>query len=412
MSHELDNLIHDWNINPQATLPSRKIGVVDETLRDGLQSPSVTQPRIEDKLWLLYLMAELGIDEVDIGFPAASERFFRETAILAREIFEQKLPLDCYCAARTLQADIEPVAELSQRVGIPVGVAMFVGSSPIRRYAEGWEMDDLLQHIRQAIRFAIDHNLRILFVTEDTTRSDPETIRQLYSTAIECGARQVVLSDTVGHATPHGASQLVRFVRQFTGPDITIDWHGHRDRGLAVACALAAVEAGADRVHATALGIGERSGNTPMEQMLVNLQLLGYIERDLTRLPEYCRLAAEACNIPLAINQPIVGADAFRTATGVHAAAVAKALEMGNQWLADRVYSSVPAAMVGRAQVIEIGPMSGASNVRYALRHIGVEPNDELVQHILKVTKSSDHVMSEVELLRTVVGVLSTSNAR
>ncbi|MCP4543866.1 MAG: 2-isopropylmalate synthase [Chloroflexi bacterium] len=407
-THEMQDLIFDWNTEAKAPR-ARKVKLVDETLRDGLQSPSVKQPKVENKLWLLHLMAELGIADVNIGLPATGERFLREAAILAQEIHEQKLPLDCHCAARTVQADVEPVVELSQRVGIPVGVSTFVGSSPIRHYAEGWNIDDLLQNIRQSIRFAVDHDLRVMFVTEDTTRTDPETIRQLYSTAIECGAHQVVLCDTVGHATPHGVDQLVRFVRDFVGPDIEIDWHGHRDRGLAMGCALAAVKAGADRIHATALGIGERSGNTPMEQMLINLQLLGYIEQDLTRLPEYCHMAAQACDIPLPANQPVVGSDAFRTATGVHAAAVAKALEIGNQWLADRVYSSVPAAIVGREQVIEIGPMSGASNVRYALEQIDVEPQDELVQCILEVTRTLDHVMSEVELLRTVVGVLSTS---
>jgi 2-isopropylmalate synthase len=319
------------------------------------------------------------------------------------------LPLDCLCGARITQADIEPIIDLSERVGGPIGAGLFIGSSPIRRYAEGWDVGELLVKIRQAVSFAVSHGLRVMFVTEDTTRTDPETVRQLYSTAVEYGASQVVLSDTVGHATPRGAERLVRFVRNVVGPDIVIDWHGHSDRGLATACSLAAVAAGADRVQATAMGIGERSGNTPMEQVMINLQLLGYIDRDLTRLPEYCHMAAKACDIPLPVNQPIVGADAFRTATGVHAAAVAKALEMGNRWLADLVYSGVPAAIVGREQVIEIGPMSGASNVRYGLKQIGIEPDDELVEHILHVTKSSDHVMSEVELLRTVVGVISTS---
>jgi len=412
MVDERSGLIYDWNSAPDdpPALP-RRVGLVDETLRDGLQSPSVRQPQVEDKLRLLHLMADLGIDDVDIGLPAAGERFFREAAILAQEIFEQGLPLQCYCAARTLQADIEPVVELAQRVGGPVGAALFIGSSPIRRYAEGWEVADLLRHIGTAVSFAVTHGLRVMFVTEDTTRTDPEVVRQIYSAAIECGASQLALCDTVGHATPRGAERLVRFVRGFAGPHAVIDWHGHCDRGLGLACALAAIEAGADRIHATALGIGERLGNTPMEQVLVNLQLLGYIQRDLTNLPDYCRLTAEACGAPLPPNQPVVGADAFRTASGVHAAAVIKALEMGNHWLADRVYSGVPAAMVGRTQEIEIGPLSGGSNVRYVLRQLGVEPDGDLVRSVLEVAKSSDHVMSEVELLRTVVGVLATLRA-
>jgi 2-isopropylmalate synthase len=404
---EVSDLIHDWNTTETERQP-REIGLMDETLRDGLQSPSVRQPKIGDKLRLLHLMAQLGINEVNIGIPATGERFLREAAILAREVFQQKLPLSCLCGARILQADVEPIVNLSQQAGGPIVAGLFVGSSPIRRYTENWRVADLVQRVRQAVNFAKDHNLPVMFITEDTTRTDPDTLRQLYTAAIECGAEIVVISDTVGHATPKGAERLVHFMREIAGPDITIDWHGHRDRGMATACAIAAVEAGADRIQATALGIGERSGNTPMEQVLINLQLLGYIERDLTSLPEYCSLVAQACKVPLPINQPVVGEDAFRTATGVHAAAVIKALEADDHWLADQVYSSVPAAIIGRTQKIEIGPMSGSSNVRYVLRQIGVEPTDELVWHILKVTKSSDHVMSEVELLRTVVGLLSS----
>ena len=401
-------LIYDWNADCAASdSPARRVGLFDETLRDGLQSPSVRQPRVEEKLRLVHLMADLGIDEVNVGLPFAGERFSRDAAILAQEIFDRKLPLDCLCGARILREDIEPIVDIAQHAGGPVGAGLFVGSSPIRRYTEGWEVADLLQRIREAVGFAIDHGLPVMFITEDTTRTDPETLRQIYSTAIECGASLIVISDTVGHATPEGAARLVRFVRDFIGPDVVIDWHGHRDRGLATACALAAVAAGADRVQATALGMGERSGNTAMEQVLVNLQLLGYSERDLTHLTEYCRLAAEICDVPMSASQPMVGSDAFRTATGVHAAAIAKAIEMGSQWLADCVYSSVPASVIGRKQKIEVGPLSGSSNVRHMLGQLGVEPNDELVERILDVAKSSDHVLSEIELLRTIVGVLS-----
>ncbi len=407
---ELSDLIYDWNVSPDAAPPSpRRVGLFDETLRDGLQSPSVRQPTIEERFGLIHLMAKVGIDEVNVGLPFAGDRFLREAAILVREVFDQRLPLKCLCGARVLPADIEPIVDLAQNVGGPVNAGLFVGCSPIRRYAEGWQVADLLSLVRDAVRFAVDHDLQVLFITEDTTRTDPETIRQIYSAAIEAGATRVGISDTVGHATPTGAARLVGFMRELVGPDVGIDWHGHRDRGMATACALAAVEAGADRVQATALGIGERSGNTSMEQVMVNLQLLGYARRDLTHLSDYCRQAAEMCGIDLPVNQPIVGADAFRTATGVHAAAIAKAMEMGNQWLIDHVYSSVPASVIGRSQTIDIGPMSGSSNVRHMLNKMGVvDPDENLVERVLSVAKSSNHVMSEVELLRTVVGVLTT----
>lgn len=396
-------LIHDWNTTP-STLPTRTVGIVDETLRDGLQSPSVTQPSVADKLGLLALMARLGVDDVNLGIPGAGSRFAEECLILAREIVDRRLPLACHCAARTLPADIAPIAEISQHAGVRVGVGMFIGSSPIRRYAEGWDLASILHRTREAVDFAVKHNVPVMFVTEDTTRADPETLRQLYLTAIEHGAERICLCDTTGHATPEGTRRLVRFIREMVGPAIGIDWHGHNDRGLALVNAIAALDAGVDRLHATALGIGERTGNTSMELLLTNLELLGYIQRDLTPLSQYCRVVAQVCNIPMPAGHPVVGRDAFRTASGIHAAAIYKAQQKGDDWLADRVYSAVPAALIGRYQKIEIGPMSGVSNVRYQLADYGLEASDEMIQHILEVAKQSDRVLIEVQVLRLLVG--------
>ena len=398
-----NKLIHDWNTTPNI-LPTRTVGIVDETLRDGLQSPSVTQPPVADKLALLALMAKLDVDDVNLGIPGAGSRFAEECLILAREIVDRRLPLACHCAARTLPADIAPIAEISQQAGVRVGVGMFIGSSPIRRYAEGWDLALMLRRTREAIDFAVKHDVPVIFVTEDTTRADPETLRQLYLTAIEHGAERICLCDTAGHATPEGTRRLVRFIREVVGPEIGIDWHGHNDRGMALVNAIAALEAGADRLHATALGIGERTGNTSMELLLTNLELLGYIRRDLTPLSQYCRVVAQVCNIPMPAGHPVVGRDAFRTASGIHAAAIYKAQQKGDDWLADRVYSAVPAALIGRYQKIEIGPMSGASNVRYQLADYGLEASDEMIQHILEVAKQSDRVLTEVEVLRLLVG--------
>jgi len=396
-------LIHDWNASPSAP-PTRTVGIVDETLRDGLQSPSVTQPSVADKLGLLALMAELGVDDVNLGIPGAGSRFAEECLILAHEIVGQGLPLACHCAARTLPKDIAPIAEISQQAGIRVGVGMFIGSSPIRRYAEGWDLALMLRRTREAIDFAVKHDVPVMFVTEDTTRADPETLRQLYLTAIEHGAERICLSDTAGYAMPEGTARLVRFIRELVGPRIGIDWHGHNDRGLALVNAITALKAGADRLHATALGIGERTGNTSMELLLTNLQFLGYIQRDLTTLPLYCRTVAKVCHVPMPANHPVVGQDAFRTASGVHAAAIYKAQQKGDDWVADRVYSAVPATLVGRYQKIEIGPMSGVSNVHYQLAEYGLEASDEVIRRILEVAKESDRVLTEVEVLRLLVG--------
>ncbi|MDH3743856.1 MAG: LeuA family protein, partial [Acidobacteriota bacterium] len=370
------DLIHDWNrVEGEGPKLARgRVEVNDETLRDGLQSPSVRTPSIEQKVEILHKMAELGIHSANIGLPGAGPHVVESVRRLAREIYDRKLPIFPNCAARTVIQDIQPIVEISQDVGLPIEVACFLGSSPIRQYTEGWDLDRLLGLVDEAVSLAVGEGLPVMFVTEDTTRALPEDLRRLYTAAVNAGARRVCIADTVGHATPEGARHLVRFIRSVVdsiSDEIQVDWHGHRDRDLAVANTLAAAEAGADRLHATALGIGERCGNTPMDALLVNLCLLGWSDSDLEALPDYCRLVAEATAVDLPDNYPIVGKDAFRTATGVHASAVIKAQKKGDTWLADRIYSGVPAALLGRRQRIEIGPMSGRSNVVFWLRAHG-----------------------------------------
>ncbi|HEX2163990.1 MAG TPA: 2-isopropylmalate synthase [Thermoanaerobaculia bacterium] len=395
------DLIYDWNRAGEGDpRPARgRVELDDETLRDGLQSPSVRSPSLDDKVRILHSIAALGIESADIGLPGAGPHVVEQVERLAREIADQRLPVEPNCAARTVAADILPIVEISQRVGLPIEVSCFIGSSPIRQYAEGWEMDRMLQLTREAVELGVKHGMPVMFVTEDTTRARPEDVRRLYTEAVEAGARRVCISDTVGHATPHGAGELVRFLRSVVGDEVKIDWHGHKDRGLSVANSLAAAAAGADRVHGTAVGIGERVGNTPIDLLLVNMQLLGWIDRDLTHLPEYCAFVSRVTGVPLPDNYPILGRDAFRTGTGVHAAAIIKARARGDEWLADRVYSSVPASLVGRRQEIEIGPMCGESNVLYWLAERRIEADGELVAEIFRAAKSADRVMEEAEVL-------------
>jgi 2-isopropylmalate synthase len=375
----------------------------DETLRDGLQNPSVFDPPIEEKIRILHLMEALGIDTVNIGLPGAGPRACADVEALAREIVNAKLKIVPNCAARTLEADIRPIAEISQRVGLQIAAATFLGSSPIRRLVEDWTVDHLRQTTEKAVKFAVAHGLPVMYVTEDTIRTDPDTVRKLYTTAIECGARAVVLCDTVGHATPMGAFALVKFVREQivepSGEKIRIDWHGHCDRGLAVPNSFAAILAGADQVHAAANSLGERVGNTPMELMLVNLRLLGLIDRDLSRLKEYCDTVAQATHTEIPPNYPVVGRDAFRTATGVHAAAIIKAFRKADAMLANSVYSGVPSHLFGLEQVIEIGPLSGKSNVLFWLERHGMTASDDAVNRILDAAKRSSRVMTDEEIL-------------
>ena len=410
MAHELPtDLIHDWNRVDAPPFPAgRKIEFDDETLRDGLQSPSVRTPSIEQKLQILHLMDRLGIDTADIGLPGAGAHVVRDVTRLAQEIRDARLKVQANCAARTLKSDITPVIEISQKIGLPIEVCTFIGSSPIRQYAENWTLELMLKHTDEAVTYAVSHGLPVMYVTEDTVRANPATLRQLFLAAIRCGAKRLCLCDTVGHATPTGAANLVRFACQVvleSGADVELDWHGHCDRGLAVINTIAAIRAGATRVHGCAIGIGERVGNTPMDQLLVNLKLLGWIDNDLTALPEYCERVSRTTDVPLPPNYPVVGRDAFRTGTGVHAAAVIKAFAKGQAWLADRVYSGVPASWVGRQQEIEVGPMSGESNVVFWLESHGIEPTPERVKAVFQRAKSVDRVLDEAEI-RSVIDSL------
>jgi 2-isopropylmalate synthase len=400
------DLVYDWNtIDPALPAPGRHIGFDDETLRDGLQSPSVREPDVEQKIELLHLMNDLGIDTADIGLPGAGGTHAAGVERLAREIADQKMRIRPNCAARTHRNDITPIIEISQRAGVPIEACTFIGSSPVRFYAENWTLDQLLQMTEEAVSYAVGAGLPVMYVTEDTTRADPETIRALYTTAIRAGARAVCVCDTVGHATPDGARAVVSFVRKIVDEQaegIRLDWHGHQDRGLGVINSIAAIYGGANQVHGSAIGVGERVGNTPMDQLLVNLKLLGWIDNDLTRLGEYCAKAAEAIGWDIPLNYPVFGKDAFRTATGVHAAAVIKSYRKGDNELADLIYSGVPAGLFGLRQVIEVGPMSGKSNVVYWLESRGIEATDDRVTRIYENAKKAAGVLDESDVMALV----------
>ena len=394
-----EDLVYDWNHLDDET--PHPIELDDETLRDGLQSPSIRDPDLDEKLRILHLMESLGIDACDIGLPGSSGRAFETCLRLATEIRDAGLRIRPNCAVRTVKADVDPLIEISMKAGYPVEAAMFIGSSPIRFFAEGWTLDKVRAMTEEAVSYAVKNGIPVMYVTEDTTRTDPDSIRDLFQTAIRAGAYRICIADTVGYATPPGVSAIVHYVRKIvdeTGEPTKIDWHGHSDRGLAISNAMRAVREGVDRIHGTGIGIGERCGNTQMDQLLVNLQLEGNIDRDLSTLDEYCTAVSEATGIPIPANYPVVGRDAFRTSTGVHAAAIIKAQQRNDLWLADRVYSGVPAHMVGREQEIEIGFMSGGSNVSHVLRNRGIEPTPELVAKILDYAKGKREVLSEAEI--------------
>jgi 2-isopropylmalate synthase len=395
----LHRLIHDWNADGE---DGGRIPLLnDETLRDGLQSPSVLDPSIAAKRDLLHRLARLGVDAIDLGMPGAGPKAVSAVKALLTEIRDQRLPLSPNAAVRTVEEDLRQVADIQQKVGIPLEAGAFVGSSPVRMDVEGWDLDFVVSTVRKAVAFCRRERVPVMMVTEDTTRAKPEVIIAIYKAALDEGAQSICLSDTCGHATPQGARNLVRFAKEILlldHPEVRLDWHGHNDRGLGVANAIAAFEAGADRLHGSILGIGERCGNVAMDQLMVNLMLMGHWEGDLSDLPALADRVAELVGYEIPANYPLLGRDAFRTGTGVHAAAIVKALRRGDKALADAVYSGVPAALVNRRQEIVIGPMAGHSNVAYWLEMNGFDVNQDRVERILGLAKRSDRILSEDEI--------------
>ena len=407
---EEHDLIYDWNdidysIDRGESDHPHELWFDDETLRDGLQSPSARNPTIEQKIELIDYMEKLGIQKVDLGLPGAGPFHIEHIDSMLNHMGENGYNLRPGCAVRTVVSDIEPLVELQAKHERQIQASAFLGTSPIRQFAEGWTMARIMETAEKAVTFAVDNDIPVMFVTEDTTRSKPEEIKQVYARAIELGADRICVCDTCGHVTPNGVRKLLEFIQEEVIPDsgvkrreIEVNWHGHQDRGLGVANNLAAYEAGADVIHGTALGVGERAGNAPLDQTLVNLSLMGVIKNDLTALNEYTRMAHQYLEVALPHNYPVFGEDAFETGTGVHASAVIKAMDKGDDWLADRVYSGVPAGDFGLQQVIRIGHMSGRSNVIHWLKSNGYEAEDDLVAHMFDVAKSQRRMMTDEEV--------------
>jgi 2-isopropylmalate synthase len=399
-----DSLVYDWNESDVAGWRARPIQLLDETLRDGLQSPSAQNPSLPQKLEGLRLMARLGVTAVNLGLPSVSSAAREEVSQMLRLIREERLALLPVCAGRTLPGDVTPILELAEETGVAIEVSVFVGASPIRWQAEGWDLPRVSKLTREAVSLGANAGMPVTFVTEDTTRTPPETLRRLFELAIEHGATRLCLCDTVGAASGDGTRRLVTFARELikgAGRSVGLDWHGHDDRGLALANALTAVEAGVDRVHATALGIGERVGNTPLELLVANLAFLAGKEPDATQLRAYSEHFATALGLAIPENHPLLGANAFRTATGVHAAAIVKALGK-SATLADRVYSAVPISRFANGHDIRIGYMSGTSNVVHWLRRHSIEPSEPLVTRILERARAANRVLRDDEVLAVV----------
>lgn len=409
-----NTLIYDWNtieydIQRNPANHPHDVWFDDETLRDGLQSPSARNPTIDEKIELLTYMERLGLQKVDLGLPGAGPFHREHISAMLSHINENSFNIRPGAAVRTLMGDIEPLVEMQAKHEMEIQASAFLGTSPIRQFTEGWTMEKLMSTMEKAVSFAVENDVPVMFVTEDTTRSKPEDVKMIYQRAMELGVRRICVCDTCGHVTPNGVKKLLHFIDEevikdagYHRSEIEVNWHGHQDRGLGVANNIAAVEAGADVIHGTALGVGERAGNAPLDQTLVNLKLMGVIDNDLSLLDEYVRKANEYIEVPLPRNYPVFGNDAFETGTGVHASAVIKAMRKGDDWLADRVYSGVPAGDFGLKQIIRIGHMSGRSNIIWWLEQNGIDADENLVEHLFEVAKQQKRNMLDSEIFDAI----------
>lgn len=395
------NLLYDWNNHDIQNRVSKKIEINDETLRDGLQAVSFSSFSLEQMYQFIEDANKLQITTINLGMPGAGDLSFNRVRMLAKYISERKLNIKMNVACLAKIEDVQLVEKIMDEIGQQIEICIFIGASSIRRFVEDWTLNDVISKLEPAVKRAVKTKSPVMLVTEDTSRTSPEDLELIYKSFANNGINRICVCDTVGYNTTYGVSQLIKFVKntiEKTGCNIKIDYHGHNDRGLALSNALTAIDCGVDRIHATALGIGERCGNCSMEQLLINMKLNGYYNGDLLLLNDYISLISKANKIEIPETYPGFGKNAFRTQSGIHSAAIIKAKKKGLYDIANTIYSSVPAELIGRVQEIELGPMSGKSNVCYILDKYNIEKTDKNISFLLEKAKSSNHVFSSQEI--------------
>lgn len=394
----------NWNRGP-AGLPApgkaRSGTVFDETLRDGIQAAEVITPPLERKLRIVDHMANCGIGSADLGFPGSGEQAASECKRIAEYIVSSGYPIAQGYAGRTHPADIAAIREIAQVAGSCVEAYAFIGVSPIRQYVEGWDLKRIAHSVRSAAADCMRDKLQFVLVLEDALRCTPEILAQVYEMAIDAGVRRLTLCDTVGVATPAGTAAILSWSAAYFGGRrhaIGFEWHGHNDRGLAVANSLTALASGCERVHGTMLGVGERAGNASLDQIIINSYLEGAHGYDLKALRRYCEYVSYSLGTEIPGNYPAMGSDVFKTSAGVHAAAILKAHQKGELLLKDTVYSSIAASLLGREQEVMIDSSSGASNVKYWSFTRGIELDDAKVEKVLAAAKMSSCPLSDDQI--------------
>lgn len=394
------SLYFEWSTTELAD-PAVNYALMDETLRDGIQAPYVEVPSIEEKLRLVDHMTSVGITAITAGFPGAGRRAYRDCLAIAQYVLTQRYPTRLVYSGRTHPDDVGATCEIAQQAQCEIDAYSFIGISPVRQRVEDWSVEMIERRVIAAARQCDQAGVNFVLVLEDATRCTPCILSRIYDTAVDVGVERIVLCDTVGAATPASTRALVRWSFDHfrrCAHSMALDWHGHNDRGLALINSLVALDAGCDRIHGTALGIGERAGNTAIDQLILNRYLQHGDDFDLQSLRQYCEYASAVLGISIPVNYPALGSHVFTTSAGVHAAAILKAQQTGDNDLLDGVYSSVPARIFGRRQEVLVDGSSGASNVKFWLTEHGYEPKPHLVSHVLEAAKSANRPLTAQQI--------------
>ena len=380
-------LLTDWN--EKKTFKNKSIVIEDDTLRDGLQSALLRIPNYFEKKELVTLAHASRIKYVMLGFPGASEDAYHECRLLVQFIRDMQWPLVPRLLGRANQSDMAAICRLQEETGVPLQADFFINICALRLKVEGWNLATITQMIHQASEQLDRHGVSYSISLEDATRSDTSIIEKMLCTIVNTKAIAIVLCDTVGACLPSGVANLLRFVKKTIAAHnshIFQWWHGHNDRGLALANALCALDHGIDGISGTFLGIGERSGNICIEQIMLHLNQYYGSAYCLDSARQYCSLLSRYTEYTMPINQPLFGNQSFTTTAGTHIRALEKAKRFGTG-AHDLLYSSVAAHDLGRQQQIMLGPMSGRSAVKSVLEQIGESYDEKKISTLFNYFK-------------------------
>lgn len=421
MNLETNSGIYDWNlrgkVTPLSTLNTKKrVYIHDETFRDGSQAAGINRCNLQAQLSILRLMNDMGIDRANVGFPISSKIQVKDISKIARVKEEEGWNMELMCASRIVPEDVQGIIDISQKTGVKIWVGTFLGGSELRAKVMGWDLNEMAKKISAPIVLARRYNLPVMFVTEDTSRSHPDTLQLYYQNAIDAGANQLCVCDTVGFADSEGTRALIHFIKNeivknqtVDGKPVEIEFHGHNHRGLALANTLAAIDAGATGVESTLMGIGEMTGNCPTEDIVLNAHLKDLGKYHPNLLKEAMNIYADAIGIKIPNYWRVAGKYAYATGSGVHADAILKAFEMGEPELAALVYSGHDPKIVGRSVDAYVGQTSGRSSVILAFLMRGIQNLSwETIDKIVNAAKKRRTALTEKELFK-LAGIPSKS---